>query len=79
MKRKILDITKITTLEELDGVDWREYLDDRSWLRFIKYPLSQREMNRVCDLAAKSDITILCNSMGDMHYYERKQIEMKGI
>ena len=75
----MLDIAKITTLEELDDIAWEKYLEDKSWLKFIKYPVSQRDLDRVCALSRESDTVILRNSMGDLYYYERKQSEMKGL
>jgi len=77
--REILDIVKIKTVEQLESVPWKRYLHDHSWLKHIKYPLSQKEMTRVCLLSEQSDKVRLRNSMGDMYFYESFQLEMKGL
>ena len=79
-ERKLLDITKILTVADLDAVKWEDYLfADGQWLKYIEYPLSQREMSRVSALSSKSDLNIIGNSMGDMYYSPRLQTEMKGL
>lgn len=66
-----LDTTKILNVDEhLNKINWDNYLDekDKQWVRYINYPISQAELDRICELSQspKSKIKLI-NSMGDLY------------
>lgn len=66
---KKLNISTLKTVEDLEKVDWKLYTDKtyKTWVRSIKYPVSEDDLNRVCDLSDKSTKLRLGWSSGDLY------------
>jgi len=67
---ELLDITTLKTVEDINAADFSKFADDKykTWVRHIVYPVRQKELDRVCELATKSDKIGLKWSMGDLFF-----------
>lgn len=64
-----LDISLIKSIKDLNTINFSKYLDNshKDWIRNIKYPVSQDDLNRVCNLSENLESKILLyNSMGEL-------------
>ncbi len=77
-----LDLTKLQTVEELEGVNWALHFDKEhnngtnGWVRHIMSPVLQSELTRVCKLAQDSNKLRLSNSMGEL-YIKQGSVQLK--
>ena len=75
MPRKLLNLEEINTIEDLNAVSFWDYEDesDPQWIRHLVYPVSQDNLDKVCELSwqAKAEWTLV-NSMGDLYHVNRK-------
>jgi len=81
--QKVLDITKIQTVEDLNSVNFDEYTDTEqhpSWVRYINDPVSQKDLDRICDLSEEvgSNVQLGC-SMGELYYKVRPLPQIKVL
>lgn len=81
--RTLLDISTIETIEHFNATDWREFIDhdyadpNWEWLRFIKYPASCADMDRLHDLSQSQGSKFdFYWSMGDVYYRPKKENEI---
>lgn len=80
--QKILDITKIRTIEDLNSTKFSEYIDSKhkSWVRHINNPVAQDDLNRVCNLSDEVGAKInLGWSMGELFYNVRALPQIKAL
>lgn len=72
MDRERLDITKLRTVEDIDTVNYPDFFGDahndgvNGWVKFIQSPVSQRDLDRICELSTKSEKVKLGNNMGEL-------------
>lgn len=64
-----LDTTQLKTVEDIEAINWFGFCDPsyKRWVRHIKYPVAQKELDRVCELSRGSDKVRFTNSMGDLY------------
>ena len=75
-----LNLATIQTPEDVDKTDWSKYAtnkDFKSWVKSILYPVSQDILDRVCELAKKSNNIRLSNSMGSLYYRDERKIALQ--
>ncbi len=68
---KRLDITKIKTVEDLNSVNFSEYVDKHflMWVRYIVFPIKTESLNRICELSTKEGSKVTLGwSMGELYY-----------
>ena len=73
--KKLLDITKIKTVDDLNSTDFSKYVDkpSSSWIRHIVYPVASKVLDSLCKLSTKKESTVnLGWSMGDLYYSNKE-------
>lgn len=68
-----LDITKIKTVEDLDKSILSKYCKDKyckGFITEIKYPVAQKDLDKICFLSEESKKYKLYNSKGELFYKE---------
>lgn len=77
MDPKRLDITKLQTVEDIDTVNYPDFFGNvhndgvDGWVKFIKSPVAQRDLDRVCELSTRSKKIKLGNNMGALFVEKR--------
>jgi len=72
MNKIVLDLATLNTVEDLESVKWSDYFGDmhndgtNGWVKNIKYPVKQNDLNRVCKLSQESDKIRLSWNMGEL-------------
>lgn len=67
-----LDLTALNTVEDLDAVKWSDYFGSEhnnginGWVKSIKYPVKQDDLNRICELSQRSNKIRLSWNMGEL-------------
>lgn len=67
---KLLNLKNIKTAKDINKVDWKKYLDSHhdNWVRHIKYPVEQKEFDRINKLSKSPESKVLLqDSMGDLY------------
>lgn len=67
---KTIDILQFKTSEELKNFDFNPYMCNtfRNWIRYIKYPIRQIDLDKICELASINKGKEMYNSMGDLYF-----------
>lgn len=72
MNKPILDLAKLNTVENLESIVWSDYFCDvhnngtDGWVKNIKYPVKQSDLDRVCELSQQSDKIRLSWNIGEL-------------
>ena len=70
---KLIDISKIKTLNQLEKIKWDKYCskDMKTWVKFIASPVAQKDLDNICHLAEQSNVIRMGNHMGELYYIKR--------
>lgn len=71
---KLLNLKNIKTAKDINEVDWKKYLDSHhdNWVRHIKYPIEQKEFDRIYKLSKDPESKVLLQD-----YYGELYIAVK--
>lgn len=71
-----LDLTTLNTVMDLESIKWSDYFGSthndsvNGWVKHIKYPVAQRDLDRVCKMSKRSDKIRLNWNAGELFVHQ---------